>query len=167
MSHEDSTNRPAPGGEVTHAGGALAHDLTTNKIPPRMPLHEFVRGADLLAALVRGVRAMKARKPSDPLSWFYQAAIHGVPDVMIDAAAVADSGVRDVDRAKYWNQCPHFGKHSANFPPLAPRLHLLLREDSAGAHGRAALRLALLGLFQAGELPVPARVRHEEAGRGG
>ena len=34
-------------------------------------------------ALRRGVRAMKARKPSDPLSWFYQAALHGVTVEMI------------------------------------------------------------------------------------
>ena len=57
---------------------AFAQDLTTDKLPPRMPLDEFVRDADLMQALIRGVRAMKARKPSDPLSWFYQAAIHAI-----------------------------------------------------------------------------------------
>lgn len=116
MSSEDSSNQPAITDETAPAG-VSAQDLTADKIPPRMPLDEFVKDADLMVALVRGVRAMKARKPSDPLSWFYQAAIHGVPKTMIDVAAVGDAGVNDVEKAKYWNQCPHFGQESANFLP--------------------------------------------------
>src|SRR5713101_895868 len=50
---------------------------------PRMPLDEFVQSASLLSALRKGVTEMKKRKPSDPLSWFYQAAIHGVTDEAI------------------------------------------------------------------------------------
>ena len=89
----------------------------TDQMPPRMPLHEFVRDAVLLDAFRRGVRAMKARKPSDPLSWFYQAAIHGVTDEMVQVQAVADPDVLLVDKGKYWNQCPHFKQESANFLP--------------------------------------------------
>ena len=95
----------------------VTHDTAMDKPPARIPLDEFVKDADLLAGLVRGVRAMKARKPSDPLSWFFQAAIHGVPEDMVAVAASVDSGVNAVDKAKYWNQCPHNGQASANFLP--------------------------------------------------
>src|SRR5690349_15621262 len=53
----------------------------------RLPLEEFVANERLLSALRRGVAAMKKRKPSDPLSWFYQAAIHGVTDQLLCEAA--------------------------------------------------------------------------------
>jgi hypothetical protein len=103
-------------------------------LPPRIPLHEFVKDPQLMDAFRRGVRKMKARKPSDPLSWFYQAAIHGVPAEMIQVAAAGvklvendgkleakvvdpDPGVNRVDQKKNWNQCPHFGQASANFLP--------------------------------------------------
>lgn len=84
---------------------------------PRMPLEEFVQDAQLLAALRKGVRAMKARKPSDPLSWFYQAAIHGVTDDAIKKAAAEDPKIDGVFKKRYWNQCPHDGENSANFLP--------------------------------------------------
>jgi hypothetical protein len=84
---------------------------------PRMPLEEFAQSPDLVAALRKGVTAMKARKPSDPRSWFYQAAIHGVTDEKVQEALKIDPGVANVDRAKYWNQCPHSGQNSANFLP--------------------------------------------------
>jgi len=97
---------------------AFAQDLTGDKLPPRVPLDEFVQDADLVKALIRGVRAMKARRPSDPLSWFYQAAIHGVTDAAIEIAAAGDPDVMAVNRKKHWNQCPHFGQASANFLPF-------------------------------------------------
>jgi Common central domain of tyrosinase len=84
---------------------------------PRMPLEEFVQDAQLLAALRKGVRAMKQRKPSDPLSWFYQAAIHGVTPEAIAKAVAQDPKVDDVFKKRYWNQCPHDGENSANFLP--------------------------------------------------
>jgi hypothetical protein len=100
------------------AARAFAQDLTTDKLPPRMPLDEFVRDADLMKALIRGVRAMQARKPSDPLSWFYQAAIHGVTPAAVQIAAADDPDIAAVDQKKHWNQCPHFGQASANFLPF-------------------------------------------------
>jgi len=83
----------------------------------RMPLEEFVQDSQLLAALRKGVKAMKRRKPSDPLSWFYQAAIHGVTDDAIKKASADDANVSNVFRKRYWNQCPHDGENSANFLP--------------------------------------------------
>ncbi len=94
-----------------------AGDLTTDKIPPRIPLDEFVKDHQLIDALRRGVRAMKARKPSDPLSWFFQAAIHGVTIELIQNATAGDPNLINVDQKKFWNQCPHFGQASANFLP--------------------------------------------------
>ena len=85
--------------------------------PPRMPLDEFVQDAQLLAALRKGVLAMKRRQPSDPLSWFYQAAIHGVTDDAVKKAAAQDPKVDAVFKKRYWNQCPHDGENSANFLP--------------------------------------------------
>ena len=83
---------------------------------PRIPLEEFLQTDSLVAALRKGVRAMKKRKPSDPLSWFYQAAIHGVTPEDITEAAKIDPDVEEVSPEK-WNQCPHDGEHSADFLP--------------------------------------------------
>jgi hypothetical protein len=99
------------------ARAQAAPDLTKDKIPTRVPLDEFVKDPDLMSALRRGVRAMKARKPSDPLGWFFQAAIHGVTIEAIQNAASGDPGLINVDQKKFWNQCPHFGQPSANFLP--------------------------------------------------
>lgn len=82
-----------------------------------MPITEFVQDDGLVKALRKGVKAMKDRRSSDPLSWFYQAAIHGVTDDRIKEEAKKDPDVEKVDAKKYWNQCPHFGQSSANFLP--------------------------------------------------
>jgi hypothetical protein len=70
---------------------------------------------DRLASLKRGVQVMKSRKPSDPKSWFFQAAIHGVTDEAIVAAAEGDPDVANVNREMFWNRCPHNGESSADF----------------------------------------------------
>jgi len=86
-------------------------------------LDEFVETPQLVEALRRGVKEMKKRDPSDPRSWFFQAAIHGVeldPTKLgfkfYKAAAATDPNLAKVDR-KFWNQCPHYGQNSANFVP--------------------------------------------------
>ncbi len=86
-------------------------------VQPRIPLDEFVQNPALLAALRLGVQEMKKRKPSDPLSWFYQAAIHGVTDAAIKDAQKTDSNITPDLISKMWNQCPHNGQNSANFLP--------------------------------------------------
>ena len=102
----------------TFLGGTPSDAQASAAAPaPRMPLEEFVQNPQLLAALRKGVRAMKARKPSDPLSWFYQAAIHGVTDDAVKKAATQDPNVDAVFKKRYWNQCPHDGENSANFLP--------------------------------------------------
>jgi hypothetical protein len=83
----------------------------------RMPLEEFVQDERRLSALRKGVRAMKKRKPSDPLSWFYQASIHGVTPEAVQKATADDPNVDKVFKKRYWNQCPHDGENSANFLP--------------------------------------------------
>jgi Common central domain of tyrosinase len=81
----------------------------------RMPLDQFVQDQALVDALVEGVRVMKSRAPSDPTSWFFQAAIHGVSDDAIAQAVAEDSEVANVDQERFWNRCPHFGQNSADF----------------------------------------------------
>jgi hypothetical protein len=85
--------------------------------PIRLPLSEFVKNDRLLKALRKGVAAMQARKPSDPLSWFFQASIHGVTPQLVADALKMDSAVAAVNQQQYWNQCPHMGQSSANFLP--------------------------------------------------
>lgn len=96
-----------------------AYGQTDNKrLPTRIPLHEFEKDPALVAALRKGVAEMKRRLPSDPLSWFYQAAIHGVTDDAIKSAAQLDPNVANVDQKRYWNQCPHGPEqNSADFLP--------------------------------------------------
>lgn len=74
----------------------------------RQSLVEFVKDQAKVDALKKGVAAMKAKKPSDPTSWFFQAAIHGVPQAFVAAAAKDDPGVANVDQVRVWNQCTHF-----------------------------------------------------------
>lgn len=83
----------------------------------RMPLSEFVKNDEWVRELRRGVDQMKKRKPSDPLSWFFQASIHGVTPQMMIEAARNDPEVANVNFVRYWNQCPHNQQHSANFLP--------------------------------------------------
>ncbi len=84
--------------------------------PVRIPLAEFAKDPDRVASLRKGVAAMKARPPSDHRSWFFQAAIHAYNDALYADALARDPNVAKVDRARYWNQCTHFGQSSANFP---------------------------------------------------
>jgi hypothetical protein len=76
----------------------------------RLKLEEFAKHQDLVDSLKRGVQAMMSRKPSDPTSWFYQAAVHGAEKQAIDDATARDPGVANVDQKKFWNQCPHFAE---------------------------------------------------------
>jgi len=98
-------------------GGSLHRVNAQETLPaPRIPLDEFVKDASLLALLRKGVRAMAKRKKSDPCSWFYQSAIHGVTFEAVVEAAKEDPDVKNVHPA-LWNQCPHNKQHSANFLP--------------------------------------------------
>ena len=90
---------------------------TTNQRPQRMRFEHFVQDSGRVAALVRGVQVMKSRQPSDPRSWFFQAAIHGVSPQWIEDAKKQDPQVAAVDQKRFWNQCPHHGESSANFLP--------------------------------------------------
>src|SRR5687767_12366606 len=108
-------------------GATAATGLVGNSLPtinaqaslpsPRMPLDEFGQSESLVALLRKGVREMKKRKPSDPLSWVFQAAIHGITPERVKQEKEKDPGVTDELVKKYWNQCPHHGQHSANFLP--------------------------------------------------
>lgn len=81
----------------------------------RQAWEQFAATPGKLVAFRRGVRAMKARKPSDPTSWFFQGAIHAVTPQAIAEAQEIDPAVASVDQGQFWNQCPHFGQNSANF----------------------------------------------------
>ena len=101
---------------------------------------------------------MKARKPSDPRSWFFQAAVHGVTEQAIAEAAAADPEVANVDQEKYWNQCPHFEALHATAPDFVVwhRAYLyyferILRE-AAGAPG---LALPYWNYLEAGQRTFP------------
>jgi hypothetical protein len=93
-------------------GGSPASAATA---APRMSLDRFMRDQSKVDAFKRGVAVMKERKPSDPTSWFFQAAIHGVNDDFVADARRQDPGVGKVDK-KFWNQCTHFSNAaSADF----------------------------------------------------
>ena len=94
---------------------AMVFSATLQAATVRISLRDFVSDPARVAALRRGVEVMKARKPSDPKSWFYQAAIHGVTQQAVDNALALDPDVANVDQGRFWNQCPHFGQASADF----------------------------------------------------
>lgn len=109
----------AASGLLLLRGGAAVQAQTSGAgsppAPPRISLEEFVKDSVRVDSLKRGVSAMKAREPSDPTSWFFQAAIHAVLPTWIEAAQRRDPKVAQVDQARFWNQCPHFGQSSADF----------------------------------------------------
>ena len=81
--------------------------------PPRQRLEDFVANPTKVAALQKAVRTMRARKPSDPTSWTFQAAMHAVAGDTVARLKAADPGVAQV--VQFWNQCPHSGQSSADF----------------------------------------------------
>lgn len=89
--------------------------IATAQPSPRVSLTTFEADRNRVAALKRGVARMKARKPSDPRSWFYQAAVHAVSSEAIADALSRDPDVANVDQTRFWNQCPHRGQSSADF----------------------------------------------------
>src|SRR4051794_16706221 len=104
----------AAGGAAAILSGTWLHDARSQPAPPppprtRMKLEAFASDAAQVAALKRGVAEMMKRKPSDPKSWFFQAAIHGVQPEAVEAALKDDPDVAKVDQQKFWNRCPHFG----------------------------------------------------------
>jgi hypothetical protein len=93
-----------------------AETAQTQGIPRvRLPLKEFAADDRRVASLRRGVQAMRRRAPSQPLSWFFQGAVHAVNDTLLADAILADPDVAAVDRDRFWNKCPHFGQDSADF----------------------------------------------------
>ncbi|MBS0471211.1 MAG: tyrosinase family protein [Proteobacteria bacterium] len=83
--------------------------------PIRQSLSSFSTDPAKVAALRRGVAAMKALPPSDHRSWFFQAATHAYSEKVFTTELARDPKLAGVDRKKFWNQCPHFGQCSADF----------------------------------------------------
>lgn len=111
---------------ATLLAGAAGGQPANPPAAPRLPLSTFLKSDRLLRALRNGVAAMKQRKAYDPLSWFYQASIHGVlPEVvqaerekLLKEGGEEEAGKLDaVFQKRYWNQCPHNGEEAANFLP--------------------------------------------------
>lgn len=76
--------------------GLVTRSMFPNTVPqttqplPRVPLDEVVKSEKRLAALRKGVKGMKRRKPSNPSSWFYQVAIHDITPGAVKIAAEGD-----------------------------------------------------------------------------
>src|SRR3954468_7651569 len=85
------------------AFGQLARDSVALGVRAtvRLPLEQFAESRESMAGLRRAVREMKRRKPSDRLSWFFQAAIHGVSDSMLADAETKDPEVGRVFQKRY------------------------------------------------------------------
>ena len=111
-----TTRRNFVGGAAALGAGAMWPWTAEAQVhPTRQSLASFSRDAAKVASLRRGVAVMKARAPSDPRSWFFQAAIHAYNDAAYADALARDPGVARVDAQRYWNKCPHFGQSSADF----------------------------------------------------
>jgi Common central domain of tyrosinase len=73
----------------------------------RLSITTFSKDADLVAAMRRGVSAMKALPPGDPSSWWWHGAVHHldinrVPDFPRNATMPSPAEIK-----RYWRQCPH------------------------------------------------------------
>ena len=84
----------------------------------RLSFQKFFQDESFVRSLIKGVREMQARDPSEPDSWFFQGAVHGVTDDAIAEAERKDPRIRQVDQRRFWRQCPHNqarGDTSADF----------------------------------------------------
>jgi hypothetical protein len=79
----------------------------------RMRLEDFIKNPQRVSSLKRGVEVMKGKMPSDPRSWFFQAAIHGVSNPLLADALKRDPDVAKVDQDRFWNRCPHYDRLKA------------------------------------------------------
>lgn len=104
-----------PGASLSTSAWAQGVSPPVPVTAARMSLEDFVVDPDRAASLKRGVAAMKARAPSDPTSWFFQAAVHAVPPEWVEVARRRDPDVGKLDVSRFWNQCPHGGQGSADF----------------------------------------------------
>src|ERR1700677_2948227 len=95
-------------------GGAslLPWPAVAASAPVRVSLDTFSKDAVRVASLRKAVGVMKARLPSDPKSWFFKAAIHAYNAAAYAEALTQDPKVAQVDAARFWNKCPHFGQSS-------------------------------------------------------
>src|ERR1700737_1640607 len=88
--------------------GSLATSVAvSNASSPRMKLEDFIKDKNRVKSLKRAVQVMKSRKPSDPRSWFFQAAVHGVTPEAIAAAQKQDPDVAKIAQKRFWNQSPN------------------------------------------------------------
>ncbi|MGD0866969.1 MAG: tyrosinase family protein [Rhizomicrobium sp.] len=113
LTRREVVSRAGALGTVAALAAVPAFGQTTE--PSRMSLTDFVKDPARIDSLRRGVATMKARPASDHRSWFFQAAIHAYDDALYADALAHDPAVAQVDRARYWNKCTHFGQSSANF----------------------------------------------------
>lgn len=105
-------------GTAAAFGAALGANLGPARAaggPVRMSLTEFVKDDARLASFRKGVAAMKALPASDHRSWFWWAATHAYNEALYRDALKRDRRLAKVDRARYFNKCPHFGQCSADF----------------------------------------------------
>jgi hypothetical protein len=130
---------------------------------PRMKWEEFIKDPNRLASLKRGVAAMKARRPSDPTSWFYQGAIHAVRPEVIDEAAKQDPAVAQVDQARFWKQCPHGGQSSADFLLWHRAYVYYFERILRDASGDATLSLPYWNYTEASQRSFPVEFADDDA----
>src|SRR6516164_3837899 len=73
---------------------------------PRMKLEDFIKDQNRVKSLKRAVGVMKSRKPSDPRSWFFQSAVHGVtPDAIAEAQKQVPVVFKS-DQTRFGNRSP-------------------------------------------------------------
>lgn len=136
------------------AGVAAAQPATTASA--RMPLERFVDDPARVAALRRGFQVMRARAPSDPTSFFYQAAVHSSARDLYMDAVLRDAEVARVDQTRFWNQCPHHGEASANFVVWHRAYVYYFERILRAAAGDPTLALPYWNYQAAGQRAFPA-----------
>jgi len=109
------TRRAFIGTTAAVAALSLAPARAAAAGPVRLSLAAFSGDPKKAAALRRGIAAMKALPASDHRSYFFQAATHAYSDALLKAEIKRDPKLKAVDKARYWNKCPHFGQCSADF----------------------------------------------------
>lgn len=68
-----------------------------------------------LKALEKAIGIMKSSPCDSPLSWYYQGAMHSIPDTILNGNPLCPGVITIRDTLAGWHSCPHYGEEEINF----------------------------------------------------
>jgi len=99
------------GGSGSRTGNADATAALTDTVMHVRYNINSPKGQLALAAMEKALTIMRNKDCSDPTSWYYQGAIHWVPDSIPNTNPLCPSYTNKSQLKPSWNNCTHFLQH--------------------------------------------------------